>query len=373
MVPRVISAVNSLSKPMINLNSGDPDAEAPTHVREAVIQSVSDGGKWTHYWPSEVTSEFCQAVVNYYRNIGPEYKPKNVIPTAGSSPALYVALKTILDKGDEILMWQPSYSGHYTMLKTMGVKMNVAPLLEETAFHPDIDTLSKYITPKTKAVLICSPNNPTGTVFTRKELKAIGEHAIDNDLAVFSDEIYLHFVYGNSKFTSTASIDNLKERTINIMSFSKTFSMTGYRLGYTIVPERYLSKANAIARMVAARPTTFVYAGGLAALNGDMSYVEERRLEYETRKNYFCNALDNINGIYCQSSEGAFYAWFNIKELGLNSDEFCKRLMDEQQVNVRPGNRFGLNVEGYVRAALVQPIPVLKEAIRGISYFADTL
>ena len=360
-------------KAIINLNSGDPDAEAPPHVREAILQSLSEGGKWTHYWPSEVTSEFCQAVVNYYKKIGPEYKPENVIPTAGSSPALYVALKTILDKGDEILMWQPSYSGHYTMLKTMGVKMNVAPLLEETAFHPDLDTLSEYITPKTKAILICSPNNPTGTVFTRKELEVIGDHAVDNDLAVFSDEIYLHFVYGNSKFTSTASIGDLQERTINIMSFSKTFSMTGYRLGYTIVPERYLSKANAIANMVAARPTTFVYAGGIAALKGDMSYVEDIRQEYGARKNYFCNALDNIDGIKCQPSEGAFYAWFNIKKLGLNSEEFCKRLLDEQQVNVRPGNQFGLSVEGYVRAALVQPIPDLKEAITRISEFAGSL
>ena len=151
-----------MSKALIDLNSGDPDAEAPPHVQEAVRQAFNMGGKWTHYWPSEVTSEFSQAVVDYYKKIGPEYKPENVIPTAGSSPALYVALKTILDKGDEILMWQPSYSGHYTMLKTMGVKMNVAPLLEETAFHPDTDSLTENITPKPKAVLICTPKNPTG-------------------------------------------------------------------------------------------------------------------------------------------------------------------------------------------------------------------
>jgi aspartate/methionine/tyrosine aminotransferase len=165
----------------------------------------------------------------------------------------------------------------------------------------------------------------------------------------------------------------LEDRTINIMSFSKTFSMTGYRLGYIIVPDRYLETANAVAGMVAARPTTFVYAGGLAALKGDMTYVEERRKEYGKRKEFFCNALDNINGIGCQSSEGAFYAWFNIKELGLTSDEFCSRLLEEENVNVRSGSRFGVNVEGYVRAALVRPMDELREAARRIANFTGAL
>ena len=140
-----------------------------------------------------------------------------MVPAAGSSAALFIALRTVLDKGDEILLWSPSFRGHYRILGCMGVRMSIAPLVRETGYHPDLDTLEDYIGPDTKAVLICNPNNPTGTVFTEKELRAIGDHALDHDLTVLSDEIYLHYVYDDNKFYSTASFEGLEDRTINII------------------------------------------------------------------------------------------------------------------------------------------------------------
>ncbi len=362
-----------MSKTFINLNAGDPDVEAPKCVKDAVLDAVKEGGRWTHYGGAEIPQLFREAVVDYYKTFGPEYKPENVIPTAGSSAALYVALATILERGDEILLWEPSYSGHYTLLGNMGVKMSVAPLMKETGFHPDLDTLEECVTPKTKAVLICNPNNPTGTVFTEKELKGIGEIAIDHDMAIFSDEIYLHFIYNDNKFTSTASLDGLGERTLNIMSFSKTFSMTGYRLGYVIAPDKYVERATTVARMTAPRPATFVYAGGTAALRNGMSYVEERRLAYDERRKYFCDAIDNIDGLGCKRFEGAFYAWFDIGNLGISSVDFVNGLREQENVSVRPGKVFGLNTDSYVRVALVQPVPVLKETSDRIDRYVKSL
>ena len=355
---------------LINLGSGDPDAEAPDCVKEAIFKALKDGGDWTHYGGREISQQFKEAVIDYYKTMGPEYKPENIIPTCGSTAALNVALGSVLDEGDEILMWEPSYSGHYSLLRGMGVKLSVAPLREDEGWHPDVDTLQEYASPETKAVLVCNPNNPTGTVFTEKELRAIGEIAVDHDLAILSDEIYLHFVYGDNKFVSTASL-GLEERTINIMSFSKTFSMTGYRLGYTIVPDRYLKRANSL-HGLNNRPASFVYAGGTAALRSDFSYVKERKKVYGERIDYFCNALDAVEGISCIPADGAFYAWFNIKELGITSGEFCERLLKEG-VRMRPGKGFGLNTDHYVRAALVRPVSQLKEAVARVENVVNSL
>ena len=362
-----------MSRPFINLNAGDPDVEAPKCVIDAVLDALNKGGRWTHYAGSEIPQRFREAVVDYYKTFGPEYKPENVIPTAGSSAALYVALATILERGDEVLLFEPSYSGHYRLLGNMGVKMSIAPLKKGTGFHPDLDTLEEYVNPETKAVLVCNPNNPTGTVFTERELRGIGEIATDHDMAIFSDEIYLHFIYDDNKFTSTASLDGLQDRTLNIMSFSKTFSMTGYRLGYVIAPESYVEKANTVARMTAPRPATFVYAGGTAALRKGMPYVEERRLAYDERRKYFCDAIDDIEGLGCRRFEGAFYAWFDMGSLGMSSVDFVNGLMEQENVRVRPGKLFGLNTDNYVRVPLVQPVPVLKEAAERIDRFVESL
>ena len=362
-----------MSKPFINLYAGDPDVEAPKCVIEAVQDVIKKGGVWTHYGGAEIPQRFKEAVVDYYRMFGPEYEPGNVVPTAGSSAALYIALASVLERGNEVLLWEPSYSGNYNLLRNMGVKMSVAPLEEESEFHPDLDTLEEYVGPDTKAVLICNPNNPTGTVFTEEELRGIGEIATDHDLAIFSDEIYLHFIYDDNRFISTASLDGLQERTINIMSFSKTFSMTGYRLGYTIAPERYIEKTQTIASMTAPRPATFVYAGGTAALREGMPYVEERRKVYDERRRYFCEAIDAVNRLNCSLFEGAFYAWFRMKETGIGSVEFCDRLLKEENVNLRPGKLFGVNVDGYVRVPLVKPVPFLKEAVGRIENLVESL
>jgi aspartate aminotransferase len=363
----------TLPKEYISLNAGDPDVEAPQYAINEALIGLIEGGKNTHYpHYSGYPEQFKKAVVDYYEKFtGVEYDPKNVVPAAGSSAALFVALAAVLDRGDEVLMFNPYYMGHKNIFEGMGVKMNLVPLEKETNYHPDVDKIAEAVTPKTKAALVCNPSNPTGTVFNEEELKTVGDLAVDKDFAIFADEIYLHFIYDDNKFVSIASLsDEIKERTLCIMSFSKTFSMTGWRLGYDIIPDSYLERANLFRGMAAPRPATFVYRAGIACLRGDFKYVEERKMEYEKRRNYFTKAVDDL-GWPCHKFEGAFYAWFNITSTGMGSREFLDKLEKTQKVRLSPGDRFG--ADGFIRVPLVQPVPVLEDVVERLKSFRDSL
>lgn len=359
----------------INLEAGDPDAEAPESAIKAAIEAIKSGGEWTHYShlgrtkPREV---FLEAVVEYYERFGPKYKPEQILPTASSGAALYIAMATVVDRGDEIIIFDPTFVGYFGKLKTMRVKPIYARLSKDIGFHIDYDSLKNCISDKTKAILLCNPNNPTGTVFTRDELNAIRDLALDNDLYVIADEIYLHFVYDDNFFTSIASLDGMLERTINVMSFSKTFSMTGWRLGYAIVPESLLPKSKEYLSLSSSNPSSFVLAAGASALKEGWRYVEDRRREYQKRRDFFCKAVNSIDGLSCKPFEGAFYAWMDISETGLGSEQFVEQLNKSENVQLSPGSRFGSNSDGFVRAALVKPVPILEEAIRRLERFIDS-
>ena len=362
-----------MSKDFIKLNAGDPDVEAPQYAINEALMGIIEGGMNTHYpHYSGYPDRFAEAVVDYYKKFtGVEYEPKDIIPAAGSSAALYIALSACLEKGDEVLMFTPYYMGHTAIFNGMGVKMNMVPLYRETNYHPKVDEIAEYVTPKTKAALICNPANPTGTVFTPEELKTMGDLAVDHDFALLADEIYLHYTYDGHKFTSIAGLsDEYNERTLGIMSFSKTFSMTGWRLGYDIIPSKYKAKADLIRRMSAPRPATFIYRMGVSCLRGDFQYVEDRRVEYEKRRNYFVKAIDDM-GWPCHKFEGAFYAWFDIRKTGLGSQEFLKKLQDSQNVALSPGDRFG--ADGFIRVPLVHPVPVLEEVVDRLKEFKSSL
>jgi len=357
-----------MPKKEIRLSAGDPDVEAPQYAINEALKAIIEGGPNTHYpHYTNFPDQFNEAVVDYYEKFtGVRYEANNVLPAAGSSAALYTALAAVLEKGDEVVMFKPYYMGHTRIFQGMGVKPNMVPLKKELDYHPDPEDIKAAVTPKTKAILVCNPANPTGTVFSEAECKAIGDAAVDNDLGIFADEIYLHFVY-EKKFVSIASLnDAYKERTINIMSFSKTFSMTGWRLGYDIVPEKYLEKARLIAGLTAPRPATFVFKAGTSCLRGDFKYVDERRAEYKARRDYFCNAVDDL-GWTCHLFEGAFYAWFDVTSTGLSSQEFLKQLKDEQNVLMSPGDRFG--VDGFIRVPLVKPVSDLKDVVGRLKEF----
>jgi aminotransferase len=355
---------------------GDPDAEAPKKVVDAVVEYIKNGNEYTHYThigDSKTQRNFQEAVVEYYETFGPIYKPEQVLPTAGSGAALYIAMASVLKHGDEVLMWEPAFMGYYGKLKTMGVNPVLAILEEKNDFHPVLDTIAEKISSKTKAILICNPNNPTGTVYKHKELEAIRDLAIDHDLDVIADEIYLHFIFDRNVFTSISSLEGMMERTINVMSFSKTFSMTGWRLGYVMVPDKLLNKAKAISGMISANPSSFVHAAGAVALRECWDYVDELREEYDRRRKYFCTAVNKIHGLSCKPPEGGFYAWVNITQSGLGSEKFVERLAESEKIRVTPGSVFGERTDGYVRIALVRPVSILTQAIERMGRFMDNL
>ncbi len=363
-------------KEEINLGAGDPDAEAPQCVVEAAVEVLRKGGPWTHYShirKNPTQDNFLEAVVDYYQKLGPTYKLEQVIPTAGSGAALSIAMATLLEKGDEILMFEPAFMGYFGPLKALGVTPVFAPLSEDRGFHPDTDTLGEYVSSKTKAILLCSPNNPTGTVLTPEETQGIADLAIEHDLNVIADEIYLHYIYDGNVFTSISSLEGMKERTINVMSFSKTFSMTGWRLGYALVPERHLEKAKEKAGFSNAIPATFIHAAGAVALREGWDYVDKLRGEYLERRNYFCDSVDGIKGLACKRPEGGFYSWVKIAGAGLGSMEFAKRLAEKEKMNVTPGKVFGGKRDDYVRVALVRPVPVLEKAVERLRGFVESL
>jgi aspartate/methionine/tyrosine aminotransferase len=362
-----------LPKELITLNAGDPDAEAPQCAINEALLGIIEGGINTHYpHYTSYPTEFQKAVVDYYKNFtGVEYETKNILPAAGSSAALYTALATVLKEGDEVMLFTPYYAGHKSILDGMGVKMNLVPLHSESNYHLDTNELFEHVTPKTKAVLVCNPSNPTGTVFKSNELKAIGDLAVDKDMAIFADEIYLHFVYDQNKFLSIAGLsDSYKDRTLGIMSFSKSFSMTGWRLGYDIVPEKYLEKATLVTSLTAPRPATFVFRAGISCLRSDFTYVETRRTEYEKRRNYFTKAVNDM-GWPCHRFEGAFYAWFDMRETGLSSEGFLSGLKKSQNLVLSSGTGFG--ADGFIRVPLVKPVPVLKEVVNRLKEYKKTL
>ncbi len=362
-----------MSKTEIRLNAGDPDSEAPQYAINDSLKAIIEGGPYTHYpHYSGLPDLFSEAVVDYYKKFtGVTYKPENVLPAAGSSSALYIALSSVLEKGDEVIMFKPYYMGHTRIFDGMGIKTKMVDLKPELGYHPDPEDIKKAVSSETKAVLLCNPSNPTGTVFTEKECKTIGDLSVDNDLGIFADEIYLHFVYDDNKFVPISSLsEEYKERTLATMSFSKTFSMTGWRLGYNIVPEKYLEKARLIAGLTAPRPATFVYKAGISCLQGDFKYVDERRAEYKKRRDYFCKAVDDL-GWPCHKFEGAFYGWFDARSTGLSSSQFLKKLKDTQNVILSPGDRFG--IDGFIRVPLIRPVPVLEDVVNRLKDFKSTL
>jgi len=361
---------SNTSQDVLRLSAGDPDFEAPAHVKEAAIRAIEEGGRWTHYAFRGV-QEFKEAVVNYYAKYGVKYDPSQVHATAGSSVALNVALAGILEPGDECIVFDPTFAAHFRIPPYFGAKVVYVPL-NKGAFHMDPEELRRRVTSRSKMIILCNPNNPAGTVYTREELEAIAEVAIENDLVVLADEIYNEFIYDGRKHIAIASLDGMKERTIVVMSFSKTFAMTGWRLGYYIAPEELAERLSRVP--IGARPATFIQKAGAAALTGSFEPVRRMCEEYDRRRRFFVKRLNEIEGISCHMFEGAFYAYPDIRELGIPSARFVEEFMRREKVLISDGSRFGPEVaKGHLRIPLVRPIDVLETVASRMEHFVKTL
>ena len=355
----------------ISLGVGEPDFETPWHIREEGVYSLEQGR--TFYTSNAGLKPLKEEICRYQkRRFDTSYDPdKEVLVTVGGSEAIDIGLRAMVDPGDEVLIPQPSYVSYLPCTTMIGGKPVIIELKEENQFRLTKEQLEESITDKTKVLILPFPNNPTGSIMTRKDLEAVREVVLEHDLYVISDEIYAELTYTGGH-VSIASLPDMKERTLLINGFSKAFAMTGWRLGYVCGPQEIISQMLKIHQYcIMCAPTTSQYAAIEALKNGDDD-VEMMREAYNQRRRYLVNAFREM-GIDCFEPLGAFYIFPNIRKFGMTSDEFALRLLREQKVAVVPGTAFGDCGEGFLRVSYAYSIDALKEALDRIKVFIDSL
>ncbi|MGN1400216.1 MAG: aminotransferase [Bacillus sp. (in: firmicutes)] len=356
-------------KGVVSLGVGEPDFVTSWSVREAAISSLEEG--YTSYTANAGLIELRREIAKYMVNLtGVSYDPHDeVIVTVGASQALDIALRAIIDPGDEVIVVEPSFVAYAPLVSLAGGVPVPVSTKKENGFKLMPDELEAAITSKTKALLICSPNNPTGTQLLDEDMRKIEQIVKKYDLLVLSDEIYAELSYDDA-FTSFAAVEDMRSRTIVINGFSKAFAMTGWRLGFVCAPREIteaMLKIHQYAMMCAPSMAQFA---AVEALKSGMDEVAEMRTSYRARRNYIVQSFNEM-GLDCHMPGGAFYAFPSIKKTGLSSEEFAERLLIEEKVAVVPGNVFGESGEGHVRASYASSIEQLQEAVKRMHRFLD--
>lgn len=354
---------------VISLGVGEPDYVTPLNFREASILSLEKG--YTAYSPNAGLIQLRKEISDYlYNKFNTKYSIENeILVTVGSSEALDIAIRTIVNPGDEIIVIEPSYVSYSPIIEMAGGKVVNIQALPNFDFKLQPEQLEKVITDKTKGIIICSPNNPTGTVLNRRDLEKIAGVIVKNNLLVLSDEIYSEITYDES-FTSMVSIPGMQERTILMNGFSKGFAMTGWRLGFACGPSEIIQgmlKVHQYSIMCA--PTMSQFAA-IEALKNGQEQVRKMVQSYNDRRRFIVNEFNEM-GLSCHLPGGAFYVFPDISSTGLSSEEFAEKLLIDEQVAVVPGSVFGKGGEGYIRCSYVTRFELLQEAMQRIKRFID--
>ena len=356
---------------VISLGVGEPDFKTPWNVREAGIKSLQDGK--TRYTANAGLIQLRQEICNYLdRRFSIKYNPNNeVLVTVGGSEAIDICIRALVNPDDEVLIPEPCFVAYSPIATLTGGKAVPIETKAEDNFRLTPEALKAAITEKTKLLIFPFPNNPTGAVMHREHLEAIAEVLKGTDIIVLSDEIYAELTY-SGEHVSIASIDGMAERTIVVNGFSKSYSMTGWRLGYAAGPEPIIKQMTKIHQFaIMSSPTTSQYAAIEALRNCDNA-IKKMRDEYNMRRRLMIDSLNNM-GLTCFEPEGAFYVFPSIKSTGLSSEEFCERLLMEKKVAVVPGGAFGESGEGFVRISYSYSINHLIEALGKIEEFIKSL
>lgn len=353
---------------VISLGVGEPDFPTPWHIKSAGIQSLEQSK--TKYTANAGLMSLRAEVSKFFKKkYGVEYDHKReVLITVGGSEGIDNAIRAIVSRGDEVIIPQPSFVCYEPLVRLAGGVPVIIDLKAENEFRLTADELAEKITDKTKMLIFPFPCNPTGAIMERADLEEIAKVLEGTNICVLSDEIYSELTYGGNTHVSIASIDGMRERTIVINGFSKTYSMTGWRLGYVCAPAPIVEQITKIHQFaIMSAPTTAQYAAIEALKNGD-SDIERMKAEYDVRRRIMVNGFRKL-GMDCFEPKGAFYTFPSIKVSGLSSDEFCERLLYSQKVAVVPGCAFGASGEGFIRASYCYSTDHIKEAIERIGKF----
>jgi aminotransferase len=354
---------------VISLGVGEPDFITSWTVREAAILSLEQGN--TSYTANAGLLELREKIARYMRNgYDMEYDPESeIIVTVGASQALDISLRAIVDPGDEVVVAEPGFVSYVPLVQLAGGTPVTIETKPENGFKLTAEELEEAITDRTKAVLLCSPNNPTGTVLEKENLEALADVIRRHDLVVLSDEIYSELAYDRGH-VSIASLEEMRKRTIVINGFSKGFAMTGWRLGFICAPAEIavpLLKIHQYAMMCASTPAQYA---AVEALDKGMGDVLEMKRSYRHRRHYFVDSLNEM-GLVCHLPGGAFYAFPSVAETGLSSEEFAEKLLLEEKVAVVPGNVFGKGGEGHIRCSYASSMEQLQEAVKRMKRFVE--
>ncbi|MCL2227953.1 MAG: aminotransferase class I/II-fold pyridoxal phosphate-dependent enzyme [Oscillospiraceae bacterium] len=356
---------------VISLGVGEPDFVTPKHIRDEAILSLERGQ--TMYTANSGLIELRTEISRYMSKHGLSYDPRTqVLVTVGASEDIDISMRAILNPGDEVLLVEPCFVAYKPCVVMAGGIPVTIPTSAENDFQVTAADIESRLTPKTKAVMLGYPCNPTGAVLPRKELEAIAGLLRDRELVVISDEIYSELTYGYEPHVSIASLPGMAEKTIVINGFSKAFAMTGWRLGFACGPAEIIAAMTKIHQYVLMCAPTMSQYAGLEALRNGEGDVKAMRKEYDERRRFLLKQLREM-GMDCFEACGAFYLFPSIKRFGLTSEEFCSRLLSEQRLAVVPGSAFGDSGEGHVRISYAYSVENIKEALVRLRKFIDSL
>lgn len=341
-------AMERAGEKVLHFEIGRPDFDTPEYIKKAADQAIEEGK--VHYTSNFGLMELRQAIAEKLkRENHVDYKATEVLVTVGLSEAVFAVLVALLEEGDELLVPDPVWLNYINVPNLLGAKAVTYSLKEDNGYQMDLDEVRSKITPKTRGIVIVTPNNPTGGVLEEDVLKELAEIAKANDLMVIADEIYERLVYDGAKHVSIASLPGMKERTFTMNGMSKAYAMDGWRLGYVAAPEEYITVMNKFHQHNTTCAPNFVQVAGIAALTQEKDEVQKMVAEYQRRRDYAVQAINAIDGISCLCPKGAFYIFINCKQLGKTSAELSQYFLEQAKVALVPGDVFGPGGEGYLR------------------------
>ena len=358
-------ALEAQGRDVIHLEIGEPDFDTPRHVIEAGKKALDEG--WTHYGPSQGLPELREAIADYISATrGISVSAANVCVTPGGKPIIFFPMLALLGPGDEVIYPNPGFPIYESMIKVTGATPVPVPLIEERGFSFDLAVFRASLTSRTKMVVLNSPQNPTGGMIPAEDIAAIADELRNRDVIVLSDEIYSRIVYGDAKPVSIATMPGMIEKTIILDGFSKTWAMTGWRLGYGVMPPFLVDPVNKLMVNSNSCTASFTQRAGIAALKGPQHAVDVMVKEFQRRRDAFCAGLNSIPGWKCAVPGGAFYAFANVKGTGKSSKEVADSLLNDAGVACLNGAGFGVYGEGYVRFSYANSYENLMRAVERI-------
>jgi aspartate aminotransferase len=378
LTPSLTLAIDAKAKKMkadgidvCGFGAGEPDFDTPQHIKDAASAALAAG--FTKYTPSSGIPELRAAIAEKLKtDNGTDYKPSQIIVNCGAKHSCYNAIIATCSAGDEVIIPSPYWLSYPEMVKLADAIPVIVETTETTGFKITAEQFQEAMTPATKMIVINSPGNPTGSVYTREELQALAEVALEEDILMLSDEIYEKIIYDNVQFASLASLGSeIYDLTVTVNGFSKAYSMTGWRLGYTAAPESIAAAIDSIQSHSTSNATSFAQKGALAALQGDQGFIGEMVKAFAERRAFMHERLTQIPGITCVKPMGAFYMLPNIARLGLGSENFCTKLLDEQKVAAVPGVAFGSDT--YIRLSYACSMENIEKGLSRLAEFCKSL